>query len=129
MSLVGQFLDGLKTVRSLPKASIGLMASKTAENHEFYQQLVRRFYAQANSRHKRFPLIRNLQYGVALYPLPQRVETYFEAIEASARRNVRKAQRLGYSFARIDFNQHRAEISAIIRSAPVRQGPPGCQPP
>jgi len=99
------------------------MASKTAENHEFYRQLVQRFYSQANSRHRRFPLIRNLQYGVALYPLPDRGETYFEAIEASARRNVRKAQRLGYSFKRIDFNEHRAEIGAIHRSAPVRQGP------
>jgi hypothetical protein len=123
MSLVAQVLDGLKTVRSLPKASIGLMAAKTADNHEFYQNLVKRFYSQATSRHKRFPLIRNLQYGIALYPLPEQADTYFDAIEASARRNVRKAQRLGYSFARIDFNEHRAEIAAIIRSAPVRQGP------
>jgi hypothetical protein len=99
------------------------MAAKTVDNHEFYRRLVLRFYSQANSRHKRFPLIRSLQYGVALYPLPERAEVYFDAIEASARRNVRKAQRLGYTFSRIDFNEHRAEIGAIIRSAPVRQGP------
>src|SRR3974390_2534962 len=105
MRLVGQVLDGLRIVRSLPRVSISLMASKTANNDEFYQGLVQRFYSQARRRHKRFPLIRNLQYGVALCPLPERAESYFESIEASARRNVRKAQRLGYSFARIDFNQ------------------------
>ena len=123
MSLVAQVLDGLRTVRSLPKATISLMAAKTADNHEFYQRLVQNFYADANSRHKRFPLIRSLQYGVALYPLLQRGDAYFDAIEASARRNVRKARRLGYTFSRINFNAHRAEIGAIVRSAPVRQGP------
>lgn len=44
-------------------------------------------------------------------------------IEASARRNINKAQRLGYTFARIDYNARRGEIAAIIRSTPVRQGP------
>ena len=123
MSLLAQVVEGIKMIHSLPRVTISLMAAKTAGNHPFYADMVHRFYRQATSRHKRFPLIKYLQYGVALYPLPEDPDQYFEKIEASGRRNVRKARRLGYSFSRIDFNQHLAEISDIVRSAPVRQGP------
>lgn len=99
------------------------MAARTADNDPFYQHVVHSFYHDAKRRHPRFPLIRNLQYGVALFSLPRRPEDYLALIESSARRNIKKALRLGYNVSRIDFNEHRAGIAAIIRSTPVRQGP------
>lgn len=123
MSGLAEFFRDLKTVRKLPKVRISLMASLTAGNDPFYQQVVHSFYHDARRRHPRFPLIRNLQYGVALFPLPKKPEDYLGLIEASARRNIKKALRLGYTVSRIDFNRHRSEIAAIIRSAPARQGP------
>jgi len=115
-------LDDLRAVRTLPSVSISLMASKTAGNDPFFERMVRKFYEEATSRHPRFPLIRNMQYGVALFRLPERAEDYASLIEGSARRNIKKAQRLGYTFSRIDYNARREEIAAIIRSTPVRQG-------
>lgn len=118
-----QFLRDVRAVSKLPKVTISLMASRTADNDPFYERVVQSFYRDARKRHPRFPLIRNLQYGVALFPLPNKPEDYLGLIEASARRNIKKALRLGYTVSRIDFNRHRAEISAIIRSTPSRQGP------
>jgi len=57
------------------------------------------------------------------FQLPDLPGDYFQALEGPARRNIRKAERLGYTFSRIDFNQRREEVVAIIRSTPVRQGP------
>ena len=122
MSLFADVIEDLRTIRDLPRVTISLMAAKTADNEPFFGRIVHQFYREARRRHPRFPLIRSLQYGVALFPLPERSEDYLKAIEASARRNVNKARRLGYTFSRIDFNAHREQIAAILRSAPVRQG-------
>ena len=43
-------------------------------------------------------------------------------IDASARRNYKKAGRLGYTFQRIEFNQFLDDIAEIQRSSPFRQG-------
>jgi hypothetical protein len=123
VSRFAEVLKDLKEIRNLPQVTISLMASKTAGNEPFYDQMVRRFYREATSRHPKFPLIRSLQYGVALFQLPERAEDYAKVIEASARRNISKAQRLGYTFSRIDYNARRQEIAAIIRSTAIRQGP------
>jgi len=113
----------LRAVSKLPKVTISLMAARTADNDPFYEKVVHSFCRDARRRHRRFPLIRNLQYGVALFALPQKREDYLGLIEASARRNIKKALRLGYTVSRIDFNHYRSQIEAIIRSAPARQGP------
>lgn len=123
MSLLSRILDDIRLLRSLPEVTISLKVSKTADNDVFFERMVRRFYKITTRRHPRFPLVKYMRYGIALYPIPETAESYFDVIESSARRNVRKAQRLGYSFSRIDFNQHRQEIAEIIRSTPVRQGP------
>lgn len=99
------------------------MLSKTGGNDPFFESMVRAFFKEATSRHPRFPIIRNMQYGVALFRIPDRAEDYSKLVESSARRNIKKAQRLGYSFSRIDYNLHRLQIAKIIRSTPVRQGP------
>lgn len=123
MSGVADLLRDVQAVSKLPKVRISLMASLTADNDPFYERVVHSFYRDARRRHPRFPLIRNLQYGVALFPLPKKPEDYLGLIEASARRNIKKALRLGYTVSPIDFNRRRSEIVAIIRSAPARQGP------
>lgn len=122
VSSLSNLFDDLRALRTLPRVTISLMVSKTAGNDPFFERMVRGYYEEATSRHPRFPLIRNLQYGVALFRIPQRAEDYAGLVEGSARRNIKKAQRLGYSFSRIDYNQRRPQIAAIIRSTPVRQG-------
>jgi hypothetical protein len=98
------------------------MSSRTAHNDPFFLKIVTQFYEDATRRHRRFPLIRNLEFGVALFSLPDDPADYSNKIEASARRNVKKALRLGYSFSRIDFNARRGEIAEILSSTTVRQG-------
>jgi hypothetical protein len=43
-------------------------------------------------------------------------------VDASARRNFKKSERLGYRFRRIDYNQYLDDIRDIWTSTPVRQG-------
>lgn len=119
---IKNLLADARLALSLPKLKILLDLKKTSENHVFYADVVRDFYQMATHRHPRFPLIRNLQYGVALMPLPENHDHYLKNIESSARRNIKKAQRKGYTFSRIDYNSYLNAIGNIHRSAPVRQG-------
>jgi hypothetical protein len=98
------------------------MANRTAGNDPFYAKLVSDFYAEARRRHKRFPLIRAFEWGVSVCVLPRIFEEYFMLIEASARRNYKKALRSGYTFRQINYNDHLTEIKAIRCSTTVRQG-------
>ena len=77
----------------------------------------------ANRRHPKFPLIRYLQYGVAVLELPDTHDEYLKNIESSARRNIKKAKRNGYRVERIQYNEYLRDIGEIHRSTPVRQGP------
>jgi hypothetical protein len=106
----------------LPQVEIDLMCRAAANNDPFYERLVRDFYATTRRRHRRFPLFRQNSLGLALAHLPATFDEYFMAIEASARRNVKKARRLGYHFGPIEFNDHMADIGEIRRSAETRQG-------
>ena len=117
-----QWLSNIMVAARMPSVSVNLMHAATAENDAFYARLVCELYAQANRRHRKFPLIRQFEYGVALCPLPETFDKYFMAIEASARRNYKKSLRSGYEFRRIRYNDYLADIADIRRSAPVRQG-------
>src|SRR5258708_5476954 len=99
------------------------MLKKTAKNPPFSPPAVRLFYNQATrlNPHLLFAA-RKYQYGVALCPLPQTFEAYFMKIEASARRNYKKALRSGYEFRKIDYNAHLDDIREIWMSMPIRQG-------
>jgi hypothetical protein len=119
---LADLIQDLRALRTLPRVTICLRASETDGNDPFYERMVMRFYKEATSRHPRLFLIRNMQYGVALFSIPEKPDDYFGLIDGSARRNIKKAQRMGYSFSRIDYNSNRAQIAAIIRSTPVRQG-------
>jgi hypothetical protein len=112
----------IKEVRSLPEVSIQLMHERSVDNDPFFGKIVKDFFNEANARHKKFPLIRQLEYGLAVCELPQGPGAYFNKIESSARRNHKKAVREGCSFRRINFNDHIDDIRDIWMSTDTRQG-------
>ena len=107
----------------LPRVRISLMLLKTADNDPFYTHVTASFMLEARRRHPRFPLIRVLEYGVCLHDMRADDRAYLDKIEASGRRNVHKARRLGYRFQPIAYNDWLGDIAAIRRSTTVRQGP------
>lgn len=106
-----------------PVLNVNLRHADTVDNDPFYSRIVREFHDAAQRRHPKCPLVRALQFGVAVCELPPDFDSYFMSIEAAGRRNVRKARRCGYRLTRIDFNAWRDGIRAVRRSTDVRQGP------
>lgn len=116
-------LDDFYKALTLPRVEVNLMYRATLDNDPFYRGLARDFYASTQRRQPRFPLIRHKALGVALAHLPSSFDEFFMAIEAAGRRNVKKAGRLGYRFAPINFNDHLVDIGEIWHSTDTRQGP------
>ncbi len=118
-------LSLLTEVARKPRVSIDLMHERTSRNDPFFGRITKDFYREATARHRRFPLVRRFEYGYAVAHLPTGGSSaYLGAVEASARRNVKKAKRLGYRFDRIDYNAHLDDVTEILRSAKIRQGRP-----
>lgn len=115
------FGDFLSLIR-LPRVDINLNHAETVGNDPFYGRIVREFYETTRRRHPKFPLVKRYEYGVALCTIPKEFEAYFMMIEAAARRNFKKAERNGYVFSKIDFNNHLGDIKEIRQSTDVRQG-------
>jgi len=122
MTKQGQLWEDLKTARTMPRRTISLMASAAQDNDPFYRQVVTDTFSLFTSRHPRFPLVRQVEFGVALCELPGAFDEYFMGLEGSARRNVRKARKLGYRFEKIDYNLYLDDVTEIRQSADVRQG-------
>lgn len=112
----------LRDARQLPRASINLKLKSAADASPFHRKVTRNFYHQATSRHWKMPLFRRHEF-FALSDIRGGAEAYFNRIESSARRNVRKARRLGYASRRIRISGHAEEIPDILTSSSVRQGP------
>lgn len=110
------------TVRTMPRVEINLMENECEGNDPFYARITNEFYHDVNDRHPKFPLIRKKEYGMAIFPLDDQPDTYLKAVESSARRNFKKATRNGYTFRRINFNDHLDDVWDVRRSAKVRQG-------
>ncbi|MEX2139921.1 MAG: hypothetical protein WD894_11710 [Pirellulales bacterium] len=119
---VSQLVQDLWEVRRLPRLEVSLQAERARANDSFYLSLVEEFFRNARRRHRRFPLIRSQTIGVAMCRLPRDFDEYFMQIEAAARRNVKKARRLGYEFRQITYNDHLEDVCEIRRSTSVRQG-------
>ncbi|NMP16186.1 hypothetical protein [Thalassotalea sp. Y01] len=111
-----------KQMMDMPSVSIDLQLDKTGSNDPFFKQITEEFYSNAMSRHNKYFLVRQLQYGVALFAAPEADKDYFMSIESSARRNYRKAVRFNYETRPINFNEHLDDIWDIRKSAKVRQG-------
>lgn len=114
--------EDIRALAKLPRVEVHLMLERTHGHDPFFAQMAQDFYREANQRHRKFPLVAALEHGVALCPLPETMAAYHKLIEASARRNAKKAERLGYRFAKIQFNDHLDDIRAIRQSTEVRQG-------
>jgi hypothetical protein len=117
-----KLIEQIREVLCLPHLSINLMWEKTAENHAFFARLVEEFYRDSKKRHPKYLVISKFRHGVATCVLPQEFDSYFMMVEASARRNYKKANRLGYTFQTIDFNSFLGDIGEIRRSTEYRQG-------
>lgn len=119
-----RLMKRLSELISLPYVEINLRGGETKGNDPFFGWVVRNFHRTSTRRHPKFPLIRHYEYGITLCPLTGNFDDYFKAIESAARRNYKKACRLGYVFERIDCKQYVDDMTAIVRSTPVRQGRP-----
>ena len=115
-------MDDLLAMRKLPRVTVDLMVRETAGNYPFFERVTRQFYRSSRKRHRKFPLIGVLTHGVAVCELPKSFGEYFMYIEAAGRRNVKKANRNGYDFTRIDYNEYLEDIREIRRSTDQRQG-------
>jgi hypothetical protein len=122
MKYLNRILSGISEFRQMPRVSVDLMLPGTANNNPFYARLVKDFHAEALRRHPRYFLMRRMVHGVALCVLPPIFADYYKSIEASARRNHKKACREGCTVRRIHFNDHLQAICEIRRSADMRQG-------
>jgi len=109
-------------IRQMPRVSVDLMYSATANNDPFFEQMVRRHYREARSRHSRYWIIRRMVHGVAICQLPATFDEYYMQIEAAARRNHKKALREGCVVRRFEFNAELNAIRDIRLSADERQG-------
>ena len=119
--MASRLVEGWKILTDRP-VPINLMFSSVKGKDPFYARVTEDFYRDAMRRHPKVPLIRRLQFGVALCVLSSQFDDYFMSIEPAARRNFKKAQRNGYIFHRINVNDHLCGISEIRKSAEVRQG-------
>lgn len=122
MNILTNFRENWRTWREMPALTIDLQLREAVQHGEFFERITREFYQECTTRHPKLPLISYFTHGVCLLELPKNFDDYFMLIDASARRNYKKAGRNGYSVQRIDFNDHLQEIGEIRRSAPVRQG-------
>ncbi len=109
-------------IRTMPRVDINLHLDKCEGNHPFFAKITQEFFNDATKRHRKLPLIRQMEYGVALFLLDNDPDTHLKAIESSARRNFKKALRNGYYFKKINFNDYLDDIWDIRRSTKVRQG-------
>jgi hypothetical protein len=107
-------LDDLRTIAAMPR--IDLVASRGSPEEEAELEYLR-------SRHPRYKVVGRKVVGAALLPLDgfDDAEGYLAELRY-ARRRVRRADRLGYSFAPFEPDARRAELLAIHTSMPERQG-------
>jgi len=119
--MAGRLKESLKMFTA-PQVSVNLMLKCVKDKDPFYARITAEFYREAMLRHPKFPLIRRLQFGVALCVLPIRFDEYFMMVEAAARRNYKKAERNEYQVQPINFNDYLHDIGTIRASSEVRQG-------
>lgn len=115
-------ISDVVSISRLPSVTIDLMYKSVSPVDPFYSTITNNFYNEATARHRKLFFVGQLTHGVALCPLPHQAEAYVGMIEASGRRNVKKADRLGYRFEKINYNKYLADIQDIRQSTDVRQG-------
>ena len=81
-------------------------------------------YRDFTSRHRRWRLIQNKRWGVALIKLPRSIDDYLKETSRLTRRRIKHAKQSGYRFTRIDPQDRIDEVLRVNRSASERQGRP-----
>ena len=112
----------LREAVQLPRLRIDLRADAVKGRDPHYHALTESYFRHATSRHPKMPLMGRLQLGVAVCQLPTSPDGYRSQLPSTAQRNIRKAERAGYRFERIDYNAHLDAITDIHRSSQERQG-------
>ena len=105
-----------------PKIELSLEYSKVEGKDPFYERVTLNFFELVNKRRKKMPLFRQMTRGVAVCNLQNSFDSYLKSIESSGRRNIKKANRLGYTFKKITYNDYTDGIWEIRRSTSMRQG-------
>lgn len=119
---VHRLLEDVRALRDLPCVTIDLAGPCAYANNPYYAEMVRRFYRTTRRRHPRLWVVRDHTHGVALCHLDGGLQDYPSQVEASARRNARKAQRKGYRFDLLDYNAELEQVRVVAGSKAVRQG-------
>ena len=110
-------------VVSLPRVGINLMLGQTASNAPFYRSATIELCPEAATRRRLpFPIFGGMELGFAVCGLNHESGPYSGRLDSAARRNLKKALRLGYRFRRIDYNSHLVDVTTIHRSTSVRAG-------
>ena len=117
-----KLLKLFREIRSIPRLTIDLRYRETERNADFFRRFTKDFYRETRKRHPRFPLVRALTFGIAIKELEEDFDAYYMSLDGSARRNDKKAKRLGYTFGRIDFNERLEDIKKVVASTETRQG-------
>jgi len=105
---------GREVVR-LPQVEIPLWGGETCQA----------MYRSFTSRHARFPLVQRKRWGIALLPVPDTFEGYFDGHDRSLlRRKARRAEKKGCRYDRFLASSRLDELLQINASAPERQGRP-----
>ncbi|WP_137672272.1 hypothetical protein [Agarivorans sp. Toyoura001] len=105
-----------------PKLDISLKYNLAKNEGPFFARFTLSFFKEVTRRHPRMPIFGRMTRGVAVCKLDADYDSYFSSLESSARRNVRKALRKGYSFESINYNDHLDDIYEIRCSTSIRQG-------
>jgi len=109
-------------VFSTPTKELCLQIDKTHNNDPFFEKMTKTFFKDVTKPHPKMPIFGKLTRGAAINILTGDFSDYLKSIESSGMRNIKKAKRLGYTFARIEFNDYIDGVWDIRKSAPVRQG-------
>lgn len=111
-----------RELKHLPHVSIDLMLAATEGNAPFFREVTEEFYRDAVGPHPKFPLVSRMRYGLAVCNLREIGHDYYGHLDSAGKRNIKKAQRLGYRFATFNFNDQLDAVTRIHRSSLVRQG-------
>lgn len=105
-----------------PKIELSLEYNKIEGKDPFYEKVTLDFFELVNRRRKKMPLFRQMTRGVAVCYLEDGFDSYLKSIESSGRRNIKKANRLGYTFRKMTYNDYLDGIWEIRKSTSIRQG-------
>src|ERR1700689_3077017 len=115
----------LHTVAYRRRMAWEILTAPSARVELFGGSTSRRIYESYTARHPRLRVVARKRWGVAMLALPDSVEEYLSGRSRElVRRQRRRALSRGFSFRPFDASLPVADVLAVNRSAPTRQGQP-----